>query len=1149
MTTTRAGTFITEDGPTNGATVLAYKRARFGAFPAADTLPPSGTADAGPVTTGVQYGAPGAYAITLPTNEDYYIVVEYLGSHYWYLSSEATFDDSNGQTLTLVTTPGGPTISSFSPTSGSVVGGDTITITGTNLSGAAAVTFGTTSVTSFVSNTSTQIVVLSPSEVAGAVNLSVTTPVGTVVATQQYQYTAAPVPTITSYSPTSGSTAGGTDVTITGTNLANATSVTFGADPAVIGTDTSGTLAVVTTPAQSAGFVNLTVTTSQGSATATTQYQYLAAPPPTPTISSISPIAGPLTSGNTVTINGTNLGNPTSVTFGGVAASVFTTLSSATKLVVAAPAGSAGAADVVVTTAGGSVTDSAAYTYQAAPTITSYTNSSQTIGSLVNCVITGTHFDNFVDVLVNGLVCVIVGSPTSTSITFTPPALAAGSYNVQVQTLAGTVTAATPITYGTSTPTISSFNPTSGLTGGGLAVTLTGTNFTGATSVKFGTAAASFSVTNSTTIAATSPAGTPGTVNISVTTPGGTATSSGVFTYTGAGNPVKIMVLALENLGQQDFSAATSGEMGSLMSSYTYAGSLSLGHDSAPNYVQLFSAINCHDPFKPGTQSGGQTIYTGGTANPTYSVNGVNDYTSGSGPQINQFDGAATIFSLVQAAGKTNYVYYDTGTTAHRDPLQFFPSLSGSPVSLPTRTAASNTTSAMGTLISAHLDTDNPDFIYVLPNDTNNGHNDGNLTGHVNAFLTSTVGAVQATQWYKNGGIIFIWWDEDNSYGSDSTTATWVALGQGSNAAEGGAGGYLWNTSVSLQTAVTGGSNLTGGPSYTVNGFQVGMTGADIVYSICTALGLNPAGLTGASSYSSITTARNFPGLFPALGAPGGGTGSPPAMPSGNQTVTVDGTPLTFAPAWSDSFAGTTLSSRWGHYSGSAPGAPNSTYDPTYSVVNNGLTTMAALTATGTATGGIFGTSQMSPATTGKIMVDWAIKILTNIPSLVSYGLWWPQNNSDWPHKQEFDLYENNGTGTVSHQTTHGGSAANPTSNYAWGANNGHGLTTHNFNQWTYCRGIWTANTVQFWAGNDVNSLTLQSEITAANLADGTSVLLSGSGPSTASIFGSTGTNIDTSNHVFDMATEWESGSAQPSSGLTSTPIPIMQVAWVVVYT
>jgi len=78
-----------------------------------------------------------------------------------------------------------------------------------------------------------------------------------------------------------------------------------------------------------------------------------------------------------------------------------------------------------------------------------------------------------------------------------------------------------------TSPTIASFNPTSGAVG--TSVTITGTNFTGATSVKFNGATATFTVSDASHIATSVPNGAiSGTV--SVTTTSGTATSTGSFT-------------------------------------------------------------------------------------------------------------------------------------------------------------------------------------------------------------------------------------------------------------------------------------------------------------------------------------------------------------------------------------------------------------------------------------------------------------------------------------------------------------------------------------------------------------------------------------------------------------------------------------------
>ena len=83
-----------------------------------------------------------------------------------------------------------------------------------------------------------------------------------------------------------------------------------------------------------------------------------------------------------------------------------------------------------------------------------------------------------------------------------------------------------------SEPTISAVNPNTGAITGGTAITITGTNLTGASSVRVGSGyATSVVVVNDTTVTAVTPAGTVGAENVSVTTAGGIATLTGGFTY------------------------------------------------------------------------------------------------------------------------------------------------------------------------------------------------------------------------------------------------------------------------------------------------------------------------------------------------------------------------------------------------------------------------------------------------------------------------------------------------------------------------------------------------------------------------------------------------------------------------------------------
>src|SRR5262249_2414762 len=96
-------------------------------------------------------------------------------------------------------------------------------------------------------------------------------------------------------------------------------------------------------------------------------------------------------------------------------------------------------------------------------------------------------------------------------------------------------------TYSTAAvPAVTSLSPTSGTTGGGTLVTITGSGFTGATAVSFGgTSAASFTVISDTTVQAVSPAHPAGTWDIRITGPGGTSVpvSADRYTFNAASAP------------------------------------------------------------------------------------------------------------------------------------------------------------------------------------------------------------------------------------------------------------------------------------------------------------------------------------------------------------------------------------------------------------------------------------------------------------------------------------------------------------------------------------------------------------------------------------------------------------------------------------
>jgi uncharacterized repeat protein (TIGR02543 family) len=101
-----------------------------------------------------------------------------------------------------------------------------------------------------------------------------------------------------------------------------------------------------------------------------------------------------------------------------------------------------------------------------------------------------------------------------------------------------------------ATPTVTNISPSSGPAAGGTSVTITGTNFTGATAVTFGAVnAASYTVNSATNITAVSPAGSAGTVHVTVTTAGGTSATSSAdqFTYVVAPTITTQAVTAITN--------------------------------------------------------------------------------------------------------------------------------------------------------------------------------------------------------------------------------------------------------------------------------------------------------------------------------------------------------------------------------------------------------------------------------------------------------------------------------------------------------------------------------------------------------------------------------------------------------------------------
>ena len=245
-----------------------------------------------------------------------------------------------------------PVISRFSPIAG--VPGTIVTITGTRLYLASSVTFGGVAGV-LVSNTPTAIHVGVP---VGAVSgpIAVTTQGGTVISIASFTVNASPVPTVRSFSPTSGAV--GATVTISGSGLLGAAAVTVGGVPAAIVSYTATTVKALVPAGAVSG--PIAVTTPGGTATSAASFTVNASPAPADV--HFSPASG--VPGTTVSIHGTGLLGTSSVTFGGVAATILSNTATLVKALVPAAAASG---PIGVTTPGGTATSTASFTVNPSP--------------------------------------------------------------------------------------------------------------------------------------------------------------------------------------------------------------------------------------------------------------------------------------------------------------------------------------------------------------------------------------------------------------------------------------------------------------------------------------------------------------------------------------------------------------------------------------------------------------------------------------------------------------------------------------------------------------------------------------------------------------------------------------------------------------
>ena len=261
-----------------------------------------------------------------------------------------------------------PRVSGLSPASGPVTGSTVVTITGSGFNGAESVRFGKIYAWDMKVIDDNHITARSPSSSPGSVSITVKNTAGTGSPSGEsamflYEF---PFPVLTAISPSSGSTAGGTRVTVSGSGLSGATSVRFGGIPGTGLTVIDNTELTVISPPNPAGSVGLSVINPDhtgNSAGAATVFRYDV---PIPRLTRISPLSGAAEGGTVVTLTGSGFSGTKEVRFGEKTGTGLT-VTDDSHITITAPAHSPGSVPISITNAigeGGTLEPSTMFRYE-----------------------------------------------------------------------------------------------------------------------------------------------------------------------------------------------------------------------------------------------------------------------------------------------------------------------------------------------------------------------------------------------------------------------------------------------------------------------------------------------------------------------------------------------------------------------------------------------------------------------------------------------------------------------------------------------------------------------------------------------------------------------------------------------------------------
>ena len=299
-------------------------------------------------------------------------------------------------------------------------------------------------------------------------------------------------PEVSAVSPNQGNQGQTLDVTISGSNLDTATSVSFGSGVLVNSyhADSASqiTAKITIEAAASAGARNVSVTTPSGTDTLDGAFTI-----PPASIASVGPSSGKQGQALDVAILGANLSGTTSVAFGdGITVASFAVQSPdrVSASITISVSASIGTRDVTISTVDGpAVLQNAFSVTEQAPTIAAVNPRSGKIGQALSLSITGANLGGATGVSLGAGIVVegFVATPDQITVSVVISGDASlGVRSVSVTAAGGTATLDGGFVVYRLPPGVVGVSPASGKPGQTLDIVISGVNFTGTTSVDFG---------------------------------------------------------------------------------------------------------------------------------------------------------------------------------------------------------------------------------------------------------------------------------------------------------------------------------------------------------------------------------------------------------------------------------------------------------------------------------------------------------------------------------------------------------------------------------------------------------------------------------------------------------------------------------------